>query len=237
MFKKIIATLIFIQPFFAGTAFGGKAMDILAESDNYRSRFVQSKMDVVINSFKNGSLKDTETYMVYSNSGMGKTLIEMTSGRNSGDRVLLTNNGMFIALKRASRPVRITPLQRLLGQASYGDLASLRFANDYNAEIINEEQDSFVLELTAKSKHATYVKMHFWVAKKDNAPQKADAFLASGKLFKQLSYVVDDGKVSKIIYYSPNMENSKTEMVFKSIEAKKLPKRLFTNTGMRGRIN
>ena len=234
MFKKIMIGWLSIQPFIVGALFASDGMAILAASDNYRSPFLQSKMEIAINTLKNNAITDSKTYTVYYD--VDKTLVEMTSGRNSGDRALLTNRGMFIAVKKASRPVRITPLQRLIGQASYGDLATLKLTADYTAKILKEEENAIVLELNAKSKRATYVKIHLWVNKKNHAPQKAEAFLASGKLFKQISYVLKDGQVSKMIYYSPNLKNSQTEMVFKSVEAKKLPKRLFTSGGMRGKI-
>jgi hypothetical protein len=62
---------------------------------------------------------------------------------------------MYVAPKRSSRAVRITPIQRLLGQASYGDLAGLKFSKNYTPSIIEEKDDVTVLELIAKKSSAT----------------------------------------------------------------------------------
>jgi len=47
----------------------------------------------------------------------------------------------------ASRPIRISPLQRLMGQASNGDVARTSFTVDYNAKSATEEDGAWVIEL------------------------------------------------------------------------------------------
>ena len=62
----------------------------------------------------------------------------------------MLRDAMWIYMPTASRPIRISPLQRLMGQASNGDVARTNFATDYDAKSVTEDGDAFVLDLVAK---------------------------------------------------------------------------------------
>lgn len=229
MFKYILLIL------FSTTALASPdALKLLELSDKYRSPYEYLKTDIAIDDYKNEKLRKTIKYQVYYRDG--ESLIDVKSGVNKGNRILLSKKGMFVTVKRSARAVRITPIQRILGQASYGDLAGLKLSKDYNASYLKQEQNAIQLQLTAKNKQATYTKIILWINPSDYRPIKADAYLASGKLFKQLLYKITNNQISEIIYTSPNSKNKKTIMRFLSFSSKKLPKRFFSSNSMRSKI-
>lgn len=211
------------------------AVALLQQADKGRSPYIQSLLEINISSYDNNMVKDSTDFLVYSNNG--DSLIYIQSGKSKGQRVLLIDKGMYIATKRASRPVRITPLQRLMGQASYGDLASLQLAKDYIPKLLDETDTEYTLELHAKTKKATYRKLHLWISKQTKRFLRSDAYLASGRLNKRIVYTYNaDGLVSEMRYSDPKIPNKHTVMTIKSVQPKKIANRYFRPDGMREKI-
>ena len=238
MFKKFvfIKTLSMLWAAFVLPT-GALAIDavaILQQADAGRSPYVASRLTVTMESYEDGQLDDSTDFLVHTNDA--ESLVDVLTGRSEGQKVLLIEKGMYVATKRASRPVRITPLQRLMGQASYGDLASLRLAADYTPTFIAEENGELLFELKAKTKKATYRRLNLWLAKDTTRLIRSEAFLASGKMIKKIKYVFDGNLVSQIIYTDPGIDNKKTIMNITSLEEKKLPARYFRPDGMRDKI-
>ncbi|CAC9963880.1 hypothetical protein [uncultured Gammaproteobacteria bacterium] len=209
------------------------ADELLQVADKFRSPYQYAQLDIRIDDFKNGTIKKSRNYKVYHQDG--QSLVDVLDGADKGNRVLLSNKGMYVAPKRSSRAVRITPIQRLLGQASYGDLAGLKFSKNYTPSIIEEKDDVTVLELIAKKSSATYHKIILSIANDNQRPVDAKAYLVSGKLYKQMQYDVE-GELLKTITYKGKNKNKKTIMTFLSVKDKKIPKRLLTSRGMRNAI-
>src|SRR5205807_8596019 len=123
---------------------------------------------------------------VYSK-GSEKTYVEFMSPQEKGRHLLMLTDDMWIYLPDTSRPVRITPLERLSGNASNGDVARTNYAVDYDVAYLRRENaegpggaaDCHVLELTAKRKGATYRKIHYWLRTDNGLPYKADFFVVS----------------------------------------------------------
>lgn len=218
----IVFELLFNKVVFATPT---TAIELLQASDKFRSPYQYSHIYLNISDYKNNQLKKKNDYEVYHRDG--ESLVNIKTGVNKNNRILLSNKGMYLSVKKSSRAIRITPIQRLLGQASYGDLAGLKLANDYTAVILKQENNATVLKLTAKNKKATYSNIDLWLDKKTYQPIKANAYLASGKLYKQMVYKNSDNQLKEIIYTTPNIKNKKTIMYFSSVKNKKLPKRFF----------
>jgi hypothetical protein len=79
-----------------------------------------------------------------------------------------------------------------MGQASNGDLASTNYARDYDGTIVGSEkvdgQDTWKLDLKAKSKNVTYDKIRYWVSKKERLGVKAEFLTVSGDVFKRATF-------------------------------------------------
>ena len=182
---------IFVLIMSMGTVFSEDPADILKKSDRSRLLAEHLKIELSLETYENDALDTKERLDVY-NSGSANSLVRFMDKKRNGQLVLSVAQNMWIYFPRTRKPIRITPMQRLMGQASNGDIARLSYSEDYHATLLREEiyaeRACYVLELTAKSKSSTYRKIHYWVEKERYLPVKADYFLISGKHFKSASF-------------------------------------------------
>lgn len=171
-----------------------------------------------------------------------KTLISFeTPPTNAGDLVLMNGDDLWFYAKDTRQPIRITPIQKISGSVSYGDIARLSWSLDYTVETLTQTEREGVpvveLSLAAKTKGATYQKITLWVAQDSYRPIAADVFLLSGKLFKTILFTKFEDVLGKtmntemtIIDHLKSGESSKLN--FSEIEPRDWPNRLFVKTGL-----
>ncbi|OIR19418.1 hypothetical protein GALL_02980 [mine drainage metagenome] len=108
--------------------------------------------------------------------------------RLKGYRVLQVGRDMWLARPGLSRPVPISPHQRLIGQAANGDIAATNYAGDYDAQLDGTEtldgEACYVLDLHAKNRRVTYDRIRYWVSVRRMVGVKAEFESAGGKLLK-----------------------------------------------------
>src|SRR3954451_9991967 len=160
----LLATVVAFLLLFGlrGHAASASAIDataLLKRSDSFRNGWPAFVTRVKITNFESGKPDEEKLYEV-SQKGTDKTYVEFMSPREKGRHLLMLGDDMWIYLPDTSRPVRITPLQRLAGDASNGDVARTNSALDYTPLYLRREKvgniECHVLELTARRKGATY---------------------------------------------------------------------------------
>src|SRR5215475_4423363 len=170
---------------------GVDAEILLKRSDTFRNGWPSFVTRVKITNYESGKPDEEKLYEV-SQKGIDKTYVEFLSPREKGRHLLMLGDDMWVYLPDTSRPVRITPLERLSGDASNGDVARTNYAVDYSAEFLREEkagnEDCYVLNLTAKRKGATYQRIIYWVRVEDARPVRAEFYLTSGKHIKSATF-------------------------------------------------
>ena len=143
--------------------------------------------------FKAGTLDKERLYTVYLKSGR-RSLVLMQSAGEKGQKVLMLGDDFWQIMPQSQRPIRITPLQKLLGDASVGDIATMNWSEDYDGiiagEVVMDDIPCLHLSLTAKNKGASYKRIELFIAKNDSRPVKADLYVASDKLAKQARFTV-----------------------------------------------
>jgi outer membrane lipoprotein-sorting protein len=176
---------------FAAAAATPDAQALLERSDLARNAWPSFTVRVKITNFEGGKPDESHLYQIYQK-GSEKTLVEFLSPREKGRHLLMLGDDMWIFLPDTSRPIRITPLERLTGNASNGDVARTNYAADYNASYLRAEKagdaDCHVLELSARRKGSTYRRIALWVRASDARPVKAEFYLASGKHIKSATF-------------------------------------------------
>ena len=122
--------------------------------------------------------------------GDDKTLVQYEEPASmKGKRLLMADNDFYVFLPATRRPVRMTPSQRLMGQASNGDVMSVRFQTDYSASLGGEEAVKTengetrcaVLELNAKRKGTTNSRITLRIDAESGYPVQAECIALSGK--------------------------------------------------------
>jgi outer membrane lipoprotein-sorting protein len=163
---------------------------ILELADQYRVGWDSFVLATKISNYRGDKLEDESQYEVYVQHA--RSFVKFLNARDKGRSLLMLEDDMWIYMPSTSRPIRITPMQRLTGNVSNGDVARTNYAGDYDATLLREEategKPCYVLELKAKRKGATYPMIQYWVGKSDYRPHKAEFFLTSGKNHKTAIY-------------------------------------------------
>jgi len=211
------------------------AQALLKESDKLRNGWPSYVVHVKISNYEAGKQDEAHLYGV-AQKGTEKTYVDFLSPQEKGRHLLMLGDDMWMYLPDTSRPVRITPLERLTGNTSNGDVARTNYAVDYDAVYMrNETVDGtgcYVLELTAKRKGATYRKIHYWLRTADARPVKAAFFLASGKQIKSATFdeymqVNDRTLLRRMTIYDEIRKNSRSVMEYSHYAPRELPDKLF----------
>ncbi len=113
--------------------------------------------------------------------------------RDAGKLVLLDASKMWFYDPASKTSIRISAQQRLVGQASNGDVLTVNLAHDYTATLIGEEtikdgdhQDrrAWHLNLVAASSDAVYARLEYWVERDSYRAIKAKFYSDSGRVLK-----------------------------------------------------
>jgi hypothetical protein len=115
-------------------------------------------------------------------------------GKNEGRKALTVGDKMWLIVPGAEHPVPITANQRLMGGASFGDVARLRFAEDFDAKVRPGtervgDRVCRVLDLTARSPKAPFPNVTLWIdAEGETLPRKLLFRLPSGKEAREVLF-------------------------------------------------
>ena len=210
------------------------ADELVKIADNYRQNADEIKVDTLIKLFKNDALDKERRYDVYIKPGR-KSLVISKTPSEKGQRVLMLDDKFWILLPKTKRPIRITPMQKLLGEASSGDIANMRWHEDYSATFLssdkNNESANIELVLSAKRKGVTYKKIHLSLAPESNFPVKAELYLTSGKLAKialfEMAMIDERMQVTKMILKDRIKKNQHTEIEYLEIKPYSLNRKFF----------
>jgi hypothetical protein len=179
------------------TAAAASAADvaaILARADGYRLAGESVRVETRAVQYKHDDVTAERLYHVYTTGR--RSLVLMRSAAERGQKVLMLDDKFWLFLPGSKRPIRITATQKLLGEASTGDIATLAWAADYDGTIVGESPldgtPALELDLSARSQAASYARIRLWVAADDGRPLQAELYLASGKLAKLARYELGD---------------------------------------------
>jgi outer membrane lipoprotein-sorting protein len=213
----------------------GDAARLLALADGFRGGFESGVVQTRLTNYDAERIVEEAEFEVSIKGD--NSLVRFLSVRSKGQSLLMRGDDMWFFLPAVARPVRITPIQRLLGNVSNGDLARLRYSIDYDASIEGDaEADGVkctVLELRARRKGATYQRVRYFVRKADARPVRAEYFLTSGKaiktaVFGELREMGGRPTLTRIEIHDAMRPASKTTIDFLSITPRVLPDKLFS---------
>src|SRR3954465_4516194 len=172
------------------------AQAILAASDAVRNPDKPFSLTVTLVEYRNSKQTDGNTLNVYSKadtgSGQFRSLIRFAAPARDLNKLMLKNgNDLWFFDPSSKASIRLSPQQRLLGQAANGDVVTVNLAKDYQAQIAGEEdiQDGerqtrhcYKLALTATNQDVTYHHIEMWIDATNNRPVKGRFYTESGRL-------------------------------------------------------
>ena len=185
----------------AALAWPAVAQDVdamLRDADRYRTGADNLQVDTLVQSYKtDGTLDKERRYTVFAQQNR-RTLVLMQSAAEKGQKVLMLGDDFWLLLPSSQRPMRITPMQKLLGDASTGDIATMRWSGDYTATLVGEEPCQlgetrlcYRLALQAVRKGVTYQRVELWLARQRHEPVRAQLYVQSDKLAKTAHFELD----------------------------------------------
>jgi outer membrane lipoprotein-sorting protein len=211
------------------------AIGILRRSDRFRPSFDSFVVRVKLTNSDAGETVDEADFEVSIKGD--NSLVKFLSTRSKGQSLLMRGDDMWMFLPSVARPVRITPIQRLMGNVSNGDLARLRYADDYTAtlegQVQVEGQTCDVLDLRARRKSATYQRVRYIVRRSDARPLNAEYSLTSGKVMKRATFTAPRDMagrqiLSRTIIADADNPDSVTTIDLLSVAPKPLADKVFS---------
>jgi hypothetical protein len=179
------------------TAFAQDVPALLKAADKYRMSSDNMQVETQISVFNTDGSPDKERRYTVFAQAKHQSLVLMQSPAERGQKVLMLGDDFWLLMPGSQRPMRITPMQKLLGDASTGDIATMSWAEDYGGSIAGEErcgepeQACVHLSLSAARKGVTYQRIELWLGKARHEPVRADLYVQSDKLAKQARFVMD----------------------------------------------
>ena len=225
---KTMATLLLTVISASAAASVSDVRQMIKNADDYRQGYLAAKVVSQVSLFENDELDKTRQYHVYTRPNR-ESLVVFKSQVEAGQKMLMLGDNYWLLMPKSRRPIRITPMQKLLGEASIGDISTLTWSQDYQGEwkatetvsVNGESVAAYHLALTAKTKGASYQKIDLWLSEQDAFPIKADLYLRSGKLAKQAQYgrATDNGEdyVSEMTLLDSIQPSKKTVIEYQEI--------------------
>ena len=178
------------------------ASDIVAATDALRNPREPFRVSLSLVEFEDGAARETVQLTVHSKMDPAtrqyRNLVRYEAPpRDEGKLVLLSGANMWFYDPASKASIRISPQQRLVGQASDGDVLTVNLAHDYTAKLVGEEsildadkkpRSVWHLDLVAATGEAAYARLDYFVEKDTNRPVKAKFYSDSGRVLKLAYY-------------------------------------------------
>jgi outer membrane lipoprotein-sorting protein len=184
--------------FMAGVQAAPTAQEILAASDLVRNPDFSFGLTNTLIEYRGGKQTDTSTLGIYSkadpSSGQFRSLVRFVApARDANKLMLYSGKDLWFYDPTNKASVRLSPQQRLLGQASNGDVLTVNLARDYKATQAGEEdmtdgeknlRHCYKLTLNGMTDDVNYHHIEIWIDTTNQQPIKARYYAESGKLLK-----------------------------------------------------
>ncbi len=217
----------------------------LEKVDATRNAFVEAVISARASQVADGKVTGSADFDIYVK-GRERGVIVFRGGKNSGRKILTSGDRMWLIVPGAANPLPITPNQRLLGGASMGDVARLRFAEDFTATLRPETEsvggkECRVLDLAAKKPKAPYPRIVLWLGESQLLPARVLFFLPSGKAAKEVTFTKFARAAGKTVVSEMEIRDllsrdshALTRLEYRDYRPAKLDDVIFTPEGAKG---
>ncbi len=230
----VSSVLVFAMVLFGAPASALDGNEILLQVDRNLQPESYEMYRKLINIEPDGSKKEFVLYTV--KKGQDKMVaLFLSPASEKGRSTLRLGDNMWLYIPNVGKPLRITSLQSVVGGVfNNSDILRLDYGAEYNAAVLEEKEDAYILECKAKTATVAYDSLKMVVDKKTMVPVTIECFAASGMLIKTLYYkdIKDFGdnmtRPSVLETDSPLYKGYKSVMLYAKINRKKLADEVFT---------
>lgn len=232
MFKELLAIAATLLAFPVIAADDVAAL--LRKADAYRLQESAARVETLVELYRGDALDKERRYTVYLKPGR-RSLVLMKSPAEAGQKVLMLADQFWLLMPDTQRPLRITATQKLLGEASTGDIANMTWSDDYDGKVVDEVEIKgrrcLHLDLAAARPGVTYARIELYLDKASKLPIKADLYVNSGKRAKEAWYEAKtvDGqlRVMSMTLLDDIQAGRRTVVRYQSIVAREAPDEFF----------
>ena len=178
------------------------AADILAASDRVRNPDQAFRLTNTLIEYVKGQPRNRVVLAIYAREDKGtrqfSNLVRYVDPpRDAGKMVLLNAPTLWFYDPASKASIRISPQQRLIGQASNADVLTVNLARDYAAKLVGEEtlqdadrkeRDCWHLDMAAATPDALYSRVELWIERGTYRSVKGKFYSDSGRLLKIAYY-------------------------------------------------
>jgi outer membrane lipoprotein-sorting protein len=197
------AVLLLLALFVAGVpALAQTPREIIAGADTVRNPGQPFRATDTLTEYVSGKPKDQDQLVVYAKEDPAthqfRNLVRYVEPpRDAGKMALFDNRNLWFYDPSSKASVRISPQQRLIGQAAIGDVLTVNLVVDYAGTLLGDEtitdaehqqRTCWHLDLKAVTDTAIYNRVEYWVEHGSFHPVKAKFYSDSGRLLKILYY-------------------------------------------------
>lgn len=213
---------------------GAAPREVLRYADRARGNLDGVKWKVTIHSIEKGQEQGRE--LIVQARGYDFLAIMTAPPKIKSSKLLMNDHNMWFTKPGLRKPVPVSSRQKLIGGASYGDIAATNYADDYEPTLIKSDsfngESCYVFDLQAYTKKATYDRIKYWISKKRIVGVKAEYYTVSGKMFKWAFFDYNNqinlgGKlhpfISKMTIRDALIQNQITTMNFGKPELVEVP--------------
>ena len=176
------------------------AEDILTKVDEALDTS-NTEMNIEMKVFRKKKLRKTYKMIIKARGWKNMIAETLFPPRNEGEKVLRVDaDNMWMYFPKINKTMRVSES----GSFSNSDFSNMDILNsqlsiDYTPELLGVEdykgEETYKLELTAKTEDIPYAKIHYWIRKDDLYPLQRDYYTFSGHLLKRLVMQTKDADV------------------------------------------
>lgn len=226
-----ILAILFLFPTW-GFALNGN--EILSQVDKNMQPETYEMYRKLINVEPDGTKKEFVLYSLKKGPTTAVALF-IQPASDKGRTTLRQDENMWLYIPNVGRPIRITSMQSVVGGVfNNSDILRLDYSVEYDAEGVEDQGDTYLLDLKATSTTVAYDHLKMTVDKKTLLPTRIECYASSGMLIKNLQYskIKDfgDGLVrpSMLETNSPLHKGYKSVMLFAKIKRRDVSDEVFT---------
>ncbi|WP_299442904.1 outer membrane lipoprotein-sorting protein [uncultured Rhodospira sp.] len=250
-FKRFALALMILvtAPSLLTAAHAATAEGILEAADVIRNPQMAFAVDVDLIAYEDGRQTDSTRVTTFSRKdnrdGQFLTLVHINEPvRDEGKLLLRDGNILWFYDPASKASVRMSPRQRLLGNASNGDVITANFALDYTVSLEGEEdvvdgdrqtRPAYRLRLVSQSDITPYQEILLWVDRNNSRPLKGQFFSRSGRLLKVAWYrgwkpVLGETRPTEVVIADGFDPSQVTVMRMSNYRPEDLPLSWFSNS-------
>ena len=179
-----------------------RARQIVEQADRIRNPQQPFQVTLRLVEYRNGQVRQSATLQLHTRQNPATRRFSnlarlLEPAADLGKVLLMDDEDLWFYDPASSASIRISPQQRLVGQAANGDVMTASFALDYEARVVaeeaikdadNKERATWRLALNAARGTAVYRRIDYWVERGTHLPVKARFFADSGRALKLAFY-------------------------------------------------